>query len=255
MIHFTKACGLGNDFVMIRHDDVDLIQSLSAKIADRRYGVGCDQIVLLNNDLTFMRFFNTDGSEAEACGNGSRCAAAWILEKSHKNDVTLDTLGGTLHCKKLTDGTIQVSMPTAKILGDAPVNIDGVFDGHPLAIQVGNPHLVCFTDEPDEIGTFGAQLEHHPNFPHRTNVEFAKIISPDHIQLRVWERGTGLTLACGSGACATVVAARSKGLVGDCVRVSQQGGDLTVTINDHGTIYQTGEVKIIFDGTLDPKQL
>jgi diaminopimelate epimerase len=250
MIPFTKACGLGNDFVMICHDDVQLIQSLSAQMADRRYGIGCDQVVLVNSDETFIRFFNADGSEAEACGNGSRCAAEWLMKKSKKDEICLASLAGPLKCKRLAENTIQVSMPTPYIAGEINVNLPGVFEGLPIAVQVGNPHLVCFTDQPDEIGTFGEQLENHVAFPDRTNVEFAKIISPDHIYVRVWERGTGLTLACGSGACATVVAARSKGLVNDTVRVTQQGGDLTISIDPvTGAVSQSGHVKIVFDGT------
>jgi diaminopimelate epimerase len=255
MLPFTKACGLGNDFVMLVHDDHEFIQSISEKIADRRYGIGCDQIILLNKNISYMRFYNADGSEAEACGNGSRCAAAWILKDNTDVALELETLGGTLVCKALTCGTIHVSMPSPKIIGDVSTQLDDILNFSATHVEIGNPHLVCFTNHIADIATFGPQLEKHPHFPNRTNVGFANIISPNHIELQVYERGTGTTLACGSGACAAVVAAKAKGLVLETVTVSQPGGDLVVTIDADGNVYQTGETKIVFHGAIDVTKL
>lgn len=254
MINFVKSCGLGNDFVMISHDDGDLIQKMSPKIADRRYGVGCDQIVLLNTKMTHIRFFNADGSEAEACGNGTRCAAAWVLQLRQMDSIAFESKGGALICEKMPDGRIQSSMPTPRVTGTIPLNLQGAIDDTGVGVEIGNPHLVCFTETPDDISIFGEKLENHPSFPNRTNVGFVNVVSSEHIVLRVWERGTGLTLACGSGACAAVMAAQSRGLVEKSVRVTQQGGDLDISLASPEGVLQTGDAKLIYEGRLDPEK-
>lgn len=252
-MEFVKAEGLGNDFVMLVNPSVPVsdLSDLSRRLADRRYGIGCDQVIVAqeNSDSINVRFFNADGSEAESCGNGSRCIAKYLMDKKQKKTITLETLGGVLNCQLENDMVIiQMPTPTIKIL-DGPESLGHLSTPDAVAVTVGNPHLVCFVDSVELAFQYGEGLENHPAFPLRTNVDFVKIIDSGHLQLKVWERGTGVTPACGSGACASVVAAYTHKLVNQKVKVSQAGGDLWVLWNEK-ELYMTGPASIVFTGII-----
>lgn len=253
MMEFIKAQGLGNDFIMLVNPDVPVndLSNLSRRLADRRYGIGCDQVIVSQeiNDHIKVRFFNADGSEAESCGNGSRCIAKYLMNKKQKNSITFETLGGTLNCQ-LENDMVKVQMPTPTIqVLDGPDSLGHLSTPDAVAVNVGNPHLVCFVDSIELASQYGEGLENHPTFPLRTNVDFVKVLDSQHLQLKVWERGTGITPSCGSGACASVVAAHAHKLVGQKVKVSQVGGDLWVLWNEK-ELYMTGPAIIVFTGTL-----
>lgn len=251
MINFIKAYGLGNDFAVFEGDlgNTYNLCEVSKKIADRRYGIGCDQVIFIENSHAqpFVKFFNADGSEAEACGNGTRCVAKWLMQKENKNAVDLNTIGGVLHCRLQNNETVEVDFSLPKLEQNifCP-EIHGNCD----AVYVGNPHLVCFTDRPQELELLAPSMEYHPHFPNRTNVDFVTIQSNAHLDLRVWERGTGITPACGSGAVATAYAAFKRGVIGNKVRVHQQGGDLEITVSPE-CVTMHGEAVIVFQGTID----
>jgi diaminopimelate epimerase len=255
MNRFVKAYGLGNDFAIFQGVGGSFVglEEKSRKIADRRYGVGCDQVIFIEDrtDGLFARFFNPDGSEAEACGNGTRCVAKWLMKKNESRGIELQTMGGFLQCRLQNDETVEVDFPL-------PVLEQNIFSpeihGHCDAVYVGNPHLVCFTDRPDELETLAPSMEYHPHFPNRTNVDFVSFVSPSHLKLRVWERGTGVTPACGSAAVASAYAAFKRGIGDTKILVSQQGGDLMITASpQHVTM--RGEAVIVFEGEIDLDQL
>lgn len=244
-IPFVKAYGLGNDFVLLQGDmNLDLRQ-----IADRRYGIGCDQIIYykhIESNVFDLRFFNQDGSSAEACGNGTRCAAIWLMKTHHLTSCILETQGGQLFGDLIDVNMVRISYPLPRMERDVVTpEIRGTTD----AVFVGNPHLVCFTEHMDEeFETMGPSLESHPYFPNRTNVDFARILEPQVIELRVWERGTGKTPACGTGACATAFAAHTRGLVSSApIEVRQIGGNLSIEIT-HDRLLMTGPAVIVFEG-------
>ncbi len=252
-MEFIKAQGLGNDFVMLVNPGIpeDNFSNLSRHLADRRYGIGCDQVVIAqeNNEQIRVRFFNADGSEAESCGNGSRCIAKYLMEKKQQDSITIETIGGILNCQQDADMIkVQMPIPTVKIL-DGPESLGHLSTPDAVAVHVGNPHLICFVDDVDLASQYGAGLENHPGFPLRTNVDFVKVIDSTHLQLKVWERGTGITPACGSGACATVVGAYAHKLVENKVKVSQEGGDLWVQW-DEKEFFMIGPASIVFTGNL-----
>jgi diaminopimelate epimerase len=254
MISFIKARGLGNDFVMLEEPQEENLSLLSQKIADRRKGVGCDQVIYFQDfpqeKRAKVRFFNNDGSEAESCGNGSRCLAKWLMTKNMTDFYTLDTLGGILECT-LSGQEISVTYPIPKVEKDlATPETEGPTD----AVFLGNPHLVCFTQRLDELELRAPELENHPYFPQKTNVGFAKMTEAQTLDLRVWERGSGLTPACGSGACAAAYAAFKRGLALSPVSVRQQGGNLKIDIGEK-SLTMTGEARITFEGQLDLSHL
>jgi diaminopimelate epimerase len=270
MVPFTKMHGLGNDFVVL-----DLRGGATAPgaegaraIADRRRGIGCDQLVLIEHADTAgadvrLRFLNPDGSESAACGNGARCVAARLMQDAGRDRLVLETLGGRLDATAAGGGLYTVDMGPARLdwrdipLADEADTLQleialGPLEG-PVAVGMGNPHCVFFVDDAEdiELATFGPQLEHHPLFPERTNVEVATVVDEHRIRLRVWERGTGITLACGSGACATLVAAHRRGLAGRKAELMMDGGSLTVEWRDDGNVLLTGPVSVSFTGVLD----
>lgn len=251
-MHFIKAQGLGNDFVMLLNPELsfDYLSEFSQILADRRYGVGCDQVVVAfkKNGNYSMHFFNPDGSEAESCGNGSRCMAKYIMQKNNIDKVRITTLGGELDCSLEPSGMVSVVMPEPKveILGGASA-LGHLSTPDAVSVNVGNPHLVCFVKNVNVAEQYGAGLENHPKFPMRANVNFVKVNDLQYIELKVWERGTGVTPACGSGACASVVAAYTHSLVGEKVQVKQQGGDLWISYNGSKLI-MTGPAEIVFVG-------
>ena len=259
---FHKMHGLGNDFVVIdaRDQAVAMTVPRAHAIADRRTGIGCDQLILIEPSSTHdakMRIFNADGSEVEACGNATRCVAL-LLGKPAR----IETIAGTL---KTQPGDAQATVhmgvpafewefiPLAMPMDTAnlPVGWDEL--ERPMAVNVGNPHVIFFIENVDavDLERLGPTIETDPLFPQKINVNVASIVAPNHIRLRVWERGVGLTLACGTGACATAVAAIRSGRVSSPVRVSLPGGDLTIRWREGEEIVMTGPATHVFSGEAD----
>ena len=260
---FTKMHGLGNDFVVLdgRVDAVPAMTgALAAALADRHTGIGCDQLIVLEpSDLADfrMRIFNADGSEVEACGNATR--AVGLL---HGAPARIETLGGILSTSP-ADGGIAVDMgvprfdwqqiPLAYAMDTLamPVGWDGL--ENPVAVNVGNPHVIFFVEDCDTVALdqLGQEIEHDPLFPERVNVNVAVVTARDAIRLRVWERGVGLTRACGTGACATAIGAMRRGLVDRVVTVTLLGGQLRIEWNADGRILMTGSASESFRGTFE----
>lgn len=251
MYEFYKTHGLGNDFVIfIDQNIIENLTNFSKKVADRRLGIGCDQVIFLNTtqSIPTLSFYNADGSQAEACGNGTRCAALLYMQLFDVDHVTFASIAEHLLCQKKEGDLIQVTLSLPKLKGDIPLFPNDVFLNPGVYVDVGNPHLVIL-DPVDDFMTFGKDLEHHPAFPARTNVGFAHVINAQYIDLKVWERGSGPTLACGSGACAAAFAAFHKGLCAKKIQVCQPGGILHIDILDDALI-QTGAAEIVFKGAL-----
>jgi diaminopimelate epimerase len=266
---FLKMHGLGNDFVVLDARDrpaARLGEAAVRAVGDRRRGVGFDQLLTLEPSTradVFLRIHNPDGSESGACGNGTRCVAALVLDETGREAVTIETLNGVLAARRVGDQvTVDMGPPAldwAAIPLARPMDtlrLDFALGPlrEPAAVNMGNPHAVFFVAEhPDTIAldVLGPQVETDKLFPRRTNVEAARVNADGSIDLRVWERGAGLTLACGSGACATLVAAARRGLTGRTARVNLPGGTLTIEWTDDNHVWMTGPVATAFAGTLD----
>lgn len=262
-VPFIKMHGLGNDFVVLdaRADPLPPISNaVAAALADRHTGIGCDQVILLqSSDVAdfAMRIFNADGGEVEACGNASRAVA--LL---HGAKAAVETGGGIIHIEPVGHGA-RIDMGTPEFEWEAiplayamdTLNMPVAWEGldQPASVNVGNPHVVFFVEDCDAVplDRLGPQIETDPLFPAGINVNVATIESPEAIRLRVWERGAGLTRACGTGACATAIAAMRRGLVGRETRVALPGGALTVEWNEAGRIIMTGPASESFRGTFD----
>lgn len=254
--------GLGNDFVVIdaRAAPVAMNEARARAIADRHAGVGCDQLIVIGEaddaDVS-MQIFNADGSEVEACGNATRCVPLFV-----GRDVTIRTQAGLLDAR-LIDGGASVDMGAPRFEWDAiplAYPLDTLIMAAswedlpaPAAVNVGNPHVVFFVDDLDAVDAarLGPLVEHDPLFPQRVNVNFAQVVGENHIRLIVWERGAGLTRACGTGACATAVAAIRRKLATGPVTVSLPGGDLVIDWRPGGHIQMTGPATHVFDGEAD----
>ncbi len=258
---FMKMHGLGNDFVVVdaRAHDVALDAVLVRALADRHRGVGFDQLAVISEgtDLT-LTFYNADGSHSAACGNATRCIAAREMAMTGQSRLDIDITGrGTLQAAQGADGITSVNMGHPQTeWQDVPLShaVDTLalpIEGTPVATGMGNPHCTFFVDDLNavDLNTIGPQIEHHPLFPERTNVQFAHLVGPDHIRMRVWERGTGVTLASGSSSCATAIAAHRRGLTGRAVRVDLDGGTLQIDWRDDG-VWMSGPTAHVFDGTL-----
>lgn len=263
-VEFTKMHGLGNDFVVIDHRvsaHVEIDRALAAALADRHTGIGCDQLIVLesSDDADFrMRIFNADGGEVSACGNASRAIALF-----HGRPARIETDGGMLELVPESGGA-AVGMGRPRFDWDA-IPLDYAMDTRelplswgpleqPFAVNVGNPHAVFFVPDVEdiELSTLGPEIEHDPVFPEGVNVGIAAIEARDRIALRVWERGTGLTRACGTGACAAVVAAVELGLADRAVTVELPGGNLVISYGEDGHIVMRGPASESFRGTFDP---
>lgn len=261
-----KMHGLGNDFVVVdaRAQPLDVTPGLARALGDRHHGVGFDQLaVMSNNDgALHLTFFNTDGSRAAACGNATRCIARHVMRETGQTELHLTTERGDLVARDAGDGLTSVNMGQPQLdWADIPLayEIDTLslpITGAPVATGMGNPHCTFFV--PDitriDLAAFGAAHEHHALYPERTNVQIAEITGPDHIRMRVWERGVGITLASGSSSCATAVAAARRGLTGRTVRIDLDGGTLRVDWREDG-VWMTGPTCHVFSGTLTPEFL
>jgi diaminopimelate epimerase len=258
---FMKWHGAGNDFVIIdsRAREAVVTETIARGMGDRNRGVGFDQLAEIRScesaDIE-LDFWNSDGSRAEACGNATRCAARYIMDQTGKSALTIRTARGLLEAR-IDGGEVSVNMgPPQLAAGDQALapGIDPAhlpLDGDPMAVGMGNPHAVFFVDDAEavDVAGIGPRIETDPMFPNRTNVEFAEVRGRDEIRMRVWERGTGITLACGSGACATAVAAASRGLTECRVRMEVDGGWLTLDWRDDG-VWMTGPTAYVFSARL-----
>jgi len=261
---FHKMHGLGNDFVVIdaRETAGVVTPGLARALADRNRGVGFDQLALVetgtDTDLR-LTFWNADGSLSAACGNATRCIAAWDMARTGRMALTLRTERGVLHAQDAGGGLTSVNMgqpvqdwaaiPLARDVDTAHLPIEG----DPVATGMGNPHCSFFVADAEavDLAAEGPRLEHHPLFPQRTNVQFAHLIGPDRLRMRVWERGTGITLASGSSSCAVAVAAARRGLTGRRVSIVLDGGEIGVDWREDG-VWMTGPTAHVFSGVLTP---
>ncbi len=264
---FMKMHGLGNDFVVIdqRSGDAVVTAALARALGDRHRGVGFDQLAVLTEspdaDIA-LTFFNSDGTLSAACGNATRCIARFEMQRSGASQMTLVTERGILQAEDAGQGLTRVNMgqplldwtdiPLSRELDSLSLPIDGA----PVATGMGNPHCTFFVEDADavDLEARGAEMEHHPLFPNRTNVQFAHVIGPDHLRMRVWERGVGVTLASGSSSCAVTVAAARRGLTGRKVQIDLDGGTIWVDWREDG-VWMTGETRHVFSGTLTPEFL
>lgn len=290
-LKFTKMHGLGNDFILIdaiSQENLPALSSFCKKYSDRRFGIGFDQALILRPSKVAdfkMEIYNADGSQVEMCGNGIRCLAKYIWDKglSDRNELSIETLGGIIKTVKVGD-MIQVDMGQPALDGPSiPVNLEGKVIGHPIRIEdmdfhmtcvsMGNPHAVIFLEDIQSfpVGEYGSLIENHPLFPKRINVEFVTALpSPppsrkdvegrgegahsNDLHVRVWERGAGETLACGTGACAAAVAAHLNGLSGRSVTVHLPGGDLFIEWSEKDNhVYMTGPAAEVYRAEINPR--
>ena len=261
---FLKMHGLGNDFVVIdsRGRGAVTTPALARALGDRNRGVGFDQLAEIRDaeDADFtLDFWNADGSRAGACGNATRCVADLVMGQNGVSAVSLRTARGGLSALRRADGLVSVNMGQPQLeWADIPLShaVDPLhlpLDGEPVAVGMGNPHCVFFVSDAEavDVAGLGARFEKDPLFPQKTNVEFVSVTGPDHLRMRVWERGAGITLACGSGACATAVAAHLRGLTGRKVLLDVDGGRLEIDWREDG-VWMTGATAHVFDGWLTP---
>ncbi|MES9936691.1 MAG: diaminopimelate epimerase [Sedimenticola sp.] len=273
-LQFTKMHGLGNDFVVIDAigQDVRLTPEQCRFLGDRRFGVGCDQILLVerpgNAETDFYyRIFNSDGSEVEQCGNGARCFARFVRDKglTHKDEIDVGTHSGNIRLYIEDDGNVRVNMGAPVLVPDQiPFMADEIATSYPIeaggeqlviaAVSMGNPHAVLQVEsvESAPVERLGPLMESHPRFPQRVNVGFMEVRSRDTIGLRVFERGAGETLACGTGACAAVVAGQIQGLLDEQVRVALPGGELVIKWQGGDRpVWMSGPAVSVYEGTIE----
>ncbi|UWR31501.1 diaminopimelate epimerase [Sulfitobacter sp. W002] len=263
---FMKMHGLGNDFVVFdaRAEAIDVTPAMAQAIGHRQFGVGFDQLAVITRGTgdAHLTFYNSDGSLSAACGNATRCIARYLMDESGRDSLHLTTARGDLAAKDAGGGLTSVNM------GHPQLNWDEVplaremdtlhlpIDGDPVATGMGNPHCTFFVDDAEavDLSDLGPRAEHDPLYPERTNVQVAQIVGPDHIRMRVWERGVGVTLASGSSSCATAVAAARRGLSGRAVRIDLDGGTLHIDWREDG-VWMTGPTAHVFSGTFTPEFL
>ncbi len=277
-VSFTKMHGAGNDFVVFDgvRQHIALTPEKIRRLADRRYGIGCDQVLIVERPATAgadfrYRIFNADGGEVEQCGNGARCFGRFVRDQglTDKDEIAVETLGGLIRPRLEPDGEVSVDMGVPRfepreVPFEAPARAplyDLDVDGQTVPVSVlsmGNPHAVQTVPDVDAapVSTQGPKIERHPRFPKRVNAGYMQIVDRRHIRLRVYERGAGETLACGSGACAAVVAGRQRGLLDDTVKVTLPGGTLTVSWPGEGrSVVLTGPAVTVYQGTIDLDRL
>ncbi|MTJ79783.1 MAG: diaminopimelate epimerase [Telmatospirillum sp.] len=264
---FLKMHGLGNDFVVLdaRARAIVPDAATTRAIADRRTGVGCDQVIIVSPSPSadaFMTILNADGSEVGACGNATRCVAALLMEESGRDHATIETRAGLLDARAAGAGLVRVDMgparldwrdiPLAREMDSCHLPVAAGPLSDPGGVSMGNPHAVFFVPDAGavDLAAVGPVVEHHPLFPERTNVEVVQVMGDGGLRMRVWERGAGITRACGTGACATLVAAARRGLCGREAEVVLDGGSLSIAWRDDGHVLMTGPVALSFAGTL-----
>ena len=260
ILPFMKMHGLGNDFVVVDERDglVRVDRAVAIAMADRHCGVGYDQLAVISASDSadaHLVFWNADGSQSAACGNATRCIARHLFEETGRDKLVLTTDRGILHAQDLGGGITAVNMGQPQLdwaevpLAKAMDTLNLPIDGAPTATGMGNPHCTFFVDDvvAVDLAARGAEIEHHPLYPQRTNVQFAQVIGKDHLRMRVWERGVGVTLASGSSSCATAVAATRRGLTGRNVQIDLDGGTLNIEWRDDG-VWMIGPSAHVFDG-------
>jgi diaminopimelate epimerase len=269
MTAFLKMHGLGNDFVVLdgRARMPDITSDLARRIADRHTGIGCDQLIVIEPPRTddgdaFMRILNSDGGEVEACGNAVRCIGAILMDERGRDFARVETLAGPVAISAGPRGItadmgparlLWNEIPLAREMDTLALDIeDGPLRG-PVAVGMGNPHAVFFVEDVERValGEVGPRLEHHPFYPKRANVEVVEVRGPAKLRVRVWERGAGITQACGTGACAALVGAHRRGLIGRKAEVELDGGTLTVEWTDDNRVLMTGPTALAFTGDID----
>lgn len=262
---FMKMHGLGNDFVVLdtRGQAVEVSPELAQALGDRHRGVGFDQLAMISSGDASMdaalTFWNADGSMSAACGNATRCIARWLMDRDERDALELQTERGVLSARDAGAGLTAVNMGLPQLdwseipLAEALDTLELPIEGSPTATGMGNPHCTFFVPDAEAVAleSFGPRYEHHPLYPERTNVQVAHVVGPDHLRMRVWERGTGITLASGSSSCAVAVAAARKGLTGRRVRIDLDGGTLDIDWRADG-VWMTGPTMHVFSGTLTP---
>jgi diaminopimelate epimerase len=268
---FLKMHGLGNDFVVVdgRHDPVALDADRITGLADRHTGIGCDQLIVLEPPRmppaqVSMKIYNPDGSSAEACGNATRCIA-WLLHRATGERIAhIETAAGVVSAAVGESGQVTVDMgaprtdwrdiPLAHAADTLCVDLGAGPLSHPVCTNIGNPHATFFVADAEaiDLAYFGPLLEHHPIFPQRANIGVATVCGGARLRLRVWERGAGMTRACGSAACAAVVAACRRGLAERKAAVELDGGRLDICWRDDGHVIMTGPAALSFEGSFDP---
>jgi diaminopimelate epimerase len=271
MARFLKMHGCGNDFVVFdeRAGPLGLTARRAAAIADRHAGVGCDQFIAIeppppgSGADAFMRIRNPDGGEAGACGNAARCVVDLLARETGRRSQVIRTVAGNLPSEALPDGRVRVDMgparldwpdvPLARPMDTLHLDLTAGPLADPAAAGMGNPHATFFVDDLDRVALaeLGPRLEHDPLFPERANIGVAQILAPDRVRLRVWERGAGLTRACGSGACAALVNAHRRGLAARRAVVVVDGGELEIEWRGDGHVLMTGPVATSFIGEID----
>lgn len=272
-MNFVKMHGLGNDFVIAEAnswDEAYQLQPFAQLVCDRHFGIGADGLIVVGPDAemdVFMRIFNPDGSEPEMCGNGIRCVARYACDRGwvSREAISVRTLAGPRYPQVTVEGSVRVDMGQP-ILERRLIPMQG--EGSPIrakisteqgefeitAVSMGNPHCICFVEDVDKspVAAWGSMLETHPMFPARTNVEFVQVLARDEMIMRVWERGAGITLACGTGACATLVAAVLNGLSDRKATVHLLGGDLLIEWDETDQhVYMTGPAEYVFKGQVE----
>ncbi len=274
-MRFTKVHGLGNDFILVNcfEEKINIEQTpeLALRMCDRYFGVGADGLVLLlpseSSDVN-MRIFNSDGSEAEMCGNAIRCVAKYLYEQGlvKKEKVQVETLAGTIVPQLIIENgrvkMVRVDMgeprlnrreipmegPAGQVINE-PLEVDGI-TSYVTAVSMGNPHCIIFVPDVGQVllDDIGPRIEKHPAFPRKTNVEFVQVLNRDEVKMKVWERGAGETMACGTGACATAVACVLNGHTGRKLTVHLKGGDLFIEWAENNHVYMTGPAEEVFTG-------
>lgn len=259
--------GTGNDFVVLdaRTHPLTVTAELAARLSDRHFGIGCDQLVVLHPSQTAdvrMQIFNADGSEISTCGNATRCVADRVMRERSSATATIETRAGIRTGTRTGDGAVEVNMGAPKFdwqeipLAESRNTLHlGLAEGllmDPVAVNMGNPHMIFFVHDLAHIkmAEWGEKLEHNPLFPERVNVSAVQVLSPEHLRMLVWERGTGLTLACGSAACAAVVAGVRRELCQRQARVELPGGDLHIAWQQDGAVRMSGAVTDVFEGVV-----
>ena len=260
---FMKMHGLGNDFVVFdaRAEGIDVTPAMAQAIGHRQFGVGFDQLAVITRGTgdAHLTFYNSDGSLSAACGNATRCIARYLMDDTGRDSLHLTTARGDLAAKDAGGGLTSVNMGHPQLKWDeVPLarEMDTLhlpLDGDPTATGMGNPHCTFFVADAEavDLADLGPRAEHDPLYPERTNVQVAQIVGPDHIRMRVWERGVGVTLASGSSSCATAVAAARRGLTGRAVRIDLDGGTLHIDWREDG-VWMTGPTMHVFSGSLTP---